>query len=163
MKESKVLLVLDGLDEVDDPTKLAMYLKLAEGREFSKCRIVFTSRHEVGMEFRRFCDTLWEIVGFTRKDAESFILKYFKHNRPLANKLLEQVSPWSGSRDLREMMANPLNTTLLCLLCEDFQGSFPTSRTQLYIEIVLCVLRRFEQKNNLSSTNEDLIKFTGKS
>ena len=155
--QSKVLLVLDGLDEVD-PSKLAMYLKLAEGRDFSKCRIVFTSRHEVGMKFRRFCDTLWEIVGFTTKDAESFILKYFKNNQLLAAKLLGQLSPWSKSKDLREMMSNPLNTTLLCLLCEDYEGSFPTSRTQLYIEIVLCVLRRYEEKNKLSSANDDLIK-----
>ena len=156
--QSKVLLVLDGLDEVD-PSKVAMYLKLAEGREFSKCRIVLTSRHEVGMKFRPFCDTLWEIVGFTEKDAESFIFKYFKNNLPLARKLLKQLQPWSsGSRDLRQMMSNPLNTTLLCLLCEDFNGSFPTSRTQLYIEIVLCVLRRYEEKNNLSSSNDDPIK-----
>ena len=56
------------------------------------------------------------------------------------------------------MMSNPLNTTLLCILCEDFNGSFPTSRTQLYIEIVLCVLRRYEEKNKLSSANDDLIK-----
>ena len=155
--QSKVLLVLDGLDEVD-PSKVAMYLKLAEGREFSKCRIVLTSRHEVGMKFRRFSDTLWEIVGFTEEDAESFIFKYFKNNLPLARKLLKQLQPWSGSRDLRQMMSNPLNTTLLCLLCEDFKGSFPTSRTQLYIEIVLCVLRRYEEKNKLSSANGDLIK-----
>jgi len=155
--QSKVLLVLDGLDEVDDPSKLAIYLKLAEGREFSKCRIVLTSRHEIGMKFRRFCDTLWEIVGFTTEDAESFILKYFKNNLPLARKLLKQLGPWSGSRDLRQMMSNPLNTTLLCLLCEDFKGFFPTSRTQLYIEIVLCVLRRYEEKNQLSSTNDDLM------
>ena len=155
--QSKVLLVLDGLDEVD-PSKLAMYLKLVEGREFSKCRIILTSRHEVGMKIRRFCDTLWEIVGFNTEDAESFILKYFKNNQLLADKLLEQLSPWSKSKDLREMMSNPLNTTLLCLLCEDCNGSFPTSRTQLYIEIVLCVLRRYEEKNTLSSTNDDLIK-----
>ena len=155
--QSKVLLVLDGLDEVD-PSKVAMYLKLAEGREFSKCRIVLTSRHEVGMKFRPFCDTLWEIVGFTKKDAKSFIFKYFKNNLPLATKLLKQLKSWSGSRDLRQMMSNPLNTTLLCLLCEDFDGSFPTSRAQLYIEIVLCVLRRYEEKNKLSSANDDPIK-----
>ena len=66
---------------------MAMYLKLGEGREFSKCRIVITSRHEVGMKFRRFCDTLWEIVGFSTQDATSFILKYFKNNQLLADKL----------------------------------------------------------------------------
>ena len=152
--QSKVLLVLDGLDEAD-PSKLAMYLKLAQSREFSKCRIVLTSRHEVGMKFRRFCDTLWEIVGFTSNDAANFIFKYFKNDQLLAHKLLKLLFT---SEDLREMMSNPLNITLLCLLCEDCKGLFPTSRTQLYIEIVLCVLRRYEEKNKLSNANEDLIK-----
>ena len=119
--QSKVLLVLDGLDEVD-PSKLAMYLKLAEGREFSKCRIVLTSRNEVGIKFRRFCDILWEIVGFTAQDAESYIFKYFKNNNSLAKKLLDQLSCCSGSGDLRQLMSNPLNTALLCLLCDE-QGS----------------------------------------
>ena len=155
--QSKVLLVLDGLDEVE-PSKLAMYLKLAEGREFSKCRIVFTSRHEAGMKLRRFSDILLEIVGFTREDAKRFIFKYFKNNKPLAKKLLEQLSIRSESGDLLQLMSNPLNTALLCVLWEDFEGNFPTSRTQLYIEIVVCVLRRYEKKNQLSSNNEDLIK-----
>ena len=154
--QSRVLLVLDGLDEAE-PSKQDMYRKVAESREFSKCHIVFTSRHEGGHKFRRFCNTLWEIVGFTLQDAESFIFKYFKNNRPLAHKLLKQLSPRSGSRDLREMISNPLNTALLCVLCEDFKGVFPTSRTQLYIEIVLCVLRRYENKNDLPTNSENIM------
>ncbi len=156
--QSKVLLVLDGLDEAD-PSKLPMYIKLAESKELPKCRIVLTSRHEAGVKLRRFCDNVWEIIGFTEKDANSFIFKYFKNMPHLANKLLRQLrSPLSGYRDLREMTSNPLNTALLCVLCEDFEGVFPASRTQLYIEIVLCVLRRYEKKNQLSSNNEDLIR-----
>ena len=154
--QSKVLLVLDGLDEAD-PSKIPMYLKLAESRELPKCHIVFTSRHEAGLKMRRPCDTLWEIVGFTMQDAQTFIMKYFKDNRPLAHKLLEQLSPWSGFRDLHQMMSNPLNTALLCVLCEDFEGNLPTSRTQLYIEIVLCVLRRYERKNDLPRNSENIM------
>ncbi len=155
--QSKVVLVLDGLDEADH-SKLPMYIKLAESRELPKCHIVFTSRHETGMKVRRYCDTLWEIEGFTGDDANSFIVKYFKDNEHLADRLLEELSPRFGSRDLREMTSNPLNTALLCVLCEDLEGDLPKSRTQLYIEIVLCVLRRYEKKNGLSSNNEDLIK-----
>ena len=155
--QSKVLLVLDGLDEAD-PSKLTMYIKLAESRELSKCHIVFTSRNETGKKVRRYCDTLWEVVGFTEDDATKFIVKYFKDEELLADRLLEELSPSFGSKDLREMTTNPLNTALLCVLCEDFEGDFPKSRTQLYIEIVLCVLRRYEKKRDLSSNNEDLMK-----
>ncbi len=155
--QSKVLLVLDGLDEAD-PSKLPMYIKLAESRELPECRIILTSRQEVGLKFRRFCDTLWEIVGFTEDDAESFIFKHFKDMKHLADKLLQKLSSRSGSSHLHEMTSNPLNTALLCFLWEDFEGDLPTSRTQLYIEIVLCVLRRYEKKKGLSSNNKDLIK-----
>ena len=154
--QSKVLLVLDGLDETDQ-SKLGMYIKLAESRELPKCHIVFTSRHESGMKVRRYCDTLWEILGFEEIDARRFILKYFKNKKPLADKLLKELSRWSRS-DLRELTSNPLNTALLCILCEDFKGVLPKSRTQLYIEIVQCVLRRYEKKNGLLSNSEDLIE-----
>ncbi|KAL9975268.1 hypothetical protein ACROYT_G012414 [Oculina patagonica] len=152
--QSKVLLALDGLDEAD-PSKLPMYIKLVESRELPECRVILTSRHEVGMKFRRICDTLWEIVGFTYLDARSFIFKHFKNNKPMADKLLTKLY---GSNFLGELTSNPLNTALLCVVWEDFEGDLPTSRTQLYIEIVLCVLRRYDKKNGLATNNEDLIK-----
>ena len=162
--QSKVLLVLDGLDEVD-PSNLKVLSSLIQGKELSGCYIVVTSRHEAGSKVRRYCDTLWEIEGFTKKDAESFILKYFKNidKEHLAWKLIKTI--WDvpflfasqQDRDLRELTKNPLNTALLCVICEDFEGVFPTSRTELYTEIVLCVLRRYEQKQGLASKNEDLM------
>ena len=152
--QSKVLLVLDGLDEVD-PSNLKVLSSLIQGKELSGCYIVVTSRHEAGSKVRRYCDTLWEIKGFTKKDAQSFILKYFKNvgKGHLAWKLIRSIR----DRDLKELTKNPLNTALLCVICEDFEGVFPTSRTELYTEIVLCVLRRYEQKQGLASKNEDLM------
>ena len=162
--QSKVLLVLDGLDEVD-PSNLKVLSSLIQGKELSGCYIVVTSRHEAGSKVRRYFDTLWEIEGFTKKDAESFILKYFKNinKEHLAWKLIESIRdvPFrfksQQDRDLSELTKNPLNTALLCVICEDFEGVFPTSRTELYTEIVLCVLRRYEQKQGLASKNEDLM------
>ena len=156
---SKVLLVLDGLDEAD-PSNLKMFFNLIEGRHLSGFYIVLTSRHEGGNKVRRCCDTLWEIVGFRKEDAESFIRKYFKNiNKELwAEKTIEIIWPRlysARSTDLGELAKNPLNTALLCVICEDFGGVFPTSRTQFYIEIVNCVLRRYENRYGLSSNNEN--------
>ena len=178
----KVLLVLDGLDEVD-ASKLEMIENLLKSKEFAYCHIVLTSRHEAGKKVRRYCDTLWEIVGFTKRDAQSFIVKYFQniHKEHLAYKLVEQLWPLSWqkdfqhkdqddsnsyvfdfldrgvSSDLRQLTKNPLNTALLCILFEDFNGTLPENRTQLYTEIVQFVLKRYENKNRLSSNREDLI------
>ena len=53
-----------------------MYFNLVKGEDvLSGCHIILTSRHEAGRKVRRYCDNLWEIVGFTKSDAESFILK----------------------------------------------------------------------------------------
>ena len=94
-------------------------------------------------------------MGFTEEDAERFIYKYFRNMEHLAERLLKEIRSRS---DLRQLTSNPLNIALLCILCEDFKETFPESRTQLYIEIVKCVLRRYEEKEGFSSNNEDLIE-----
>ena len=152
--QSRVLFVLDGLDEAEH-SKIDMFIHLAQSKELHKCLFVFTPRHESGMKMRPYCDNLWEIVGFTQKDAEHFIFKYFRNMKHLAARLLKEIRSRS---DLRQLTSNPLNTALLCILCEDFEDAFPESRTQLYIEIVKCVLRRYEEKKGFSSDNEDLIE-----
>ena len=156
--QSNALLVLDGLDEV--PTgKLAVFAEMMQGRrELSKCHVVATARHEAGIKVRIHCDTLLQIEGFTEKDKREFIFKYFKDNKNFAEKL---VSKLESDKNLRDVAANPLNTVLLCLICEEFQGIFPESKTQLYVEIIQCILRRYRKKTGLPETNEDLLKVYG--
>ena len=153
--QSSVLLVLDGLDEL--PTsKLPEFSELIQGRMLSRCRLVVTARHEAGIQVRKFCNTLLEIEGFTVRDAMDFISKFFKEKEGnLDQKLIDKLK---NDRSLKELIANPLNTALLCLLCEDFQGVFPESRTHLYVEIVQCVLRRYRKKKGLAVNVEDLIE-----
>ena len=158
--QAKCLLLLDGLDEADS-FKLDMYYSLVQSKLLPACHIVITSRHEVGKKVRPYCDALWEIVGFTKEDAKSFIRKYFKGEEHLAEKLIERLKLSEYDDDplktLGELTKNPLNTALLCCLFEDFEGVLPTSRTELYVEIVAFVLRRYEVKNRLKSSGEDLI------
>ena len=150
--QSKVLLVLDGLDEL--PThKLPTCKEIIRGRMLPKCYLIVTARHKAGIKVRECCDTLLEVEGFTEYDAEDFISRYFKTEKHLARKLLDKLDTDSS---LRGVTANPLNTALLCLLCEDFQGDLPKGRTLLYLEIVQCVLRRYRRKKGLPETEEDL-------
>ena len=158
---SKVLFVLDGLDEAD-PQKLKMYLNLIQKKQLPGCYIVLTSRHEAGSKARPYTDTLLEIVGFTRDDAKCFIRKYFQHAEHLAEKLISKLDldfpfVFHEDKDLVELTKNPLNTLLLCVIFEDLEGTLPTNRTQLYVEIVLFILRRYESKNGLSNRGKDLL------
>ncbi|XP_068738356.1 nucleotide-binding oligomerization domain-containing protein 2-like isoform X2 [Montipora capricornis] len=158
---SKVLLVLDGLDEAD-PQKLAVYFSLIQRKLLPGCHIVLTSRHEAGIKVRPYSDTLLEIVGFTRSDAECFITKYFRDAVQMGEKLINVLwHPYDADEhiegNLNELTKNPLNTLLLCLLFEDFGGVLPNNRTQLYVEIVVFVLRRYEMKKHLPSSGKDLL------
>ena len=150
---SKVLLVLDGLDEAE-PETLEMCLKIIQRKQLPGCYIVLTSRHEVGSIVRPYTDTLLEIVGFTTTDANYFIRKFFQPAGHLAEKLISKLIV---DKDLRELTPNPLNTLLLCVIFEDFEGILPNNRTQLYMEIVLFILRRYESKNGLSNRGKDLL------
>ena len=167
---AKVLLLFDGLDEAD-PQKLAVYFSLLQRKLLPGCHIVITSRHEAGNKVRPFSDTLLEIVGFTSSDAKCFIRKYFRHAEQMAEKLINVLwHPYDDDdddddddedqhikRNLKELTKIPLNTLLLCVLFEDFGGILPNNRTQLYVEIVLFVLRRYEMKNHLPSSGKDLL------
>ena len=152
--QSDVLLILDGLDEVP-ANKLPMFSEIIQGRVLPKCRLVATARHEAGKKVRIHCDTLLEVEGFSREDARNFIFKYFKTMEDLAQTLLYKLE---NDENLNEMATNPLNTALFCLVCDEFKGVLPESKTKLYLEIVQCVLRRYIQKKGLPENNKDLIE-----
>ena len=150
--QSKVLLVLDGLDELPR-NQLLIYTDIIHGRVLPESYIVVTARHEVGVNARQSCHTLLEVEGFTKTDIKEFIQRYFKEEH-LAKKLLDKLD---SDITLEDLARNPLNTALLCLLCEDFGGKFPASRTLLYFEIVECVLRRYRRKMKLPETDQGLV------
>ena len=153
--QSDVLLVLDGLDEV--PTsELPVFTEIIQGRrELPKCHVVATARQEAGIKVRIHCDTLLEIEGFAEEDARKFINKYFKTLDNFAEKLLSELT---SDKNLKDMIASPLHTALLCLDFEENEGSFPESKSQLYLDITRCILRRYRKRKGLSETEEDVIE-----
>ena len=148
---SKVLLVLDGLDEADSE----LSRKLIKKELLPGCFIVLTSRHEAGSNIRPYTDTLLEIMRFTPPDAESFIRSYFQQsdNQHLAKALITKIR----LENLEELTRNPLNTLQLCVIFKDLNGVLPNSRTKLYIEMVIFLLRRHENKKDLSSSDKDFL------
>ena len=150
--QSSILLILDGLDELAS-TEMPIISEILAGRVLPKCKVVATARHEAGVKVRQLCDTLFEVKGFTEAQAREFIAKYFKEKSELAEKLSARIS---RDENLREMCANPLNTALLCVMCEEFDGTLPEKRTTLFLNMIECVLRRYRKKTELPDTKEDL-------
>ena len=146
--QSKVLLILDGLDELPS-SKLPEFTEIIEGRMFPGCHLVVTARQEAGIPVRKVCDTLLEMKGFTLKDAKEFIGKYFYDIKGNAKGLLEEIM----FRGLKEMIESPLNTALLCLLWEECNGILPENNAELYLKMVECVLKRYTKKKGLPVDN----------
>ena len=149
--QEKVLIILDGLDELPKMSESCVD-KLLQKKIFPFCYVLATSRQERGIVVRQNVDfdMLLQIEGFTQEDAFSYIRKHFKNTGP------ENVS--NGERLITEMQTNsfldalwnnPLNLLLLCIVFEDHEGELPSYRTELYQIIVCCLLRRYCAKHNL--------------
>ena len=158
--QCNILLILDGLDELPSG-KLPELQDIIKGKSamLHKCRLVVTARHEAGIEVIKYCDTLLEIEGFTTADASEFIQKFFEGKGEQGAKAAQSLlNILEEDQSLKEVVATPLNTVLICLLCEDSEGKFPESKTKLYWQIVEDVLRRYKKKKNLPETSKDVIE-----
>ena len=153
----KVLLILDGLDELPEKFKPNVD-KLLRKKILPFCYVLATSRQERGIQIRQKVDfdVLLQIEGFTDADAFEYIRKHFNHLGPehlsKGERLIKaiQENPF-----LHALPSNPLNLLLLCVVFEDYEGELPSRRTELYQIIVRCILRRFCAKNNLEAPKDD--------
>ena len=156
-KQEKTLIILDGLDEL--PQESEQFVdKLLQRRILSFCYVLATSRQERGIDVRRkYCfDILLEIKGFTESDAFEYIRKHFKNVDPLhspkGESLIKEIQENTLLHALRN---NPLNLLLLCVIYEDYEGNLPSSRSELYQVIVLCLLKRHCAKHNLAAPKDN--------
>ena len=148
--QEKTLIILDGLDEL--PKDSERYVdKLLQRRILSFCYVLATSRQERGIDARKKYgfDILLEIKGFTESDSFDYIRKHFKNVGPLhspkGESLIKEIKENTLLHALRN---NPLNLLLLCVIYEDYEGNLPSSRSELYQVIVLCLLKRYCAKHN---------------
>ena len=84
----------------------------------------------------------------------SFVCKYFK-GKPLRF-FKELVNQMENNDYLLELIQNPFNTLLLCIIWEDYQGQLPKSLTQLFKEIIYVIIRRYCSKNNIPVRYDDI-------
>ena len=154
--QEKLLIILDGLDELKEHARHDVDNLLLRNI-FPKCFLVVSARQERGIHVRKNFDTLLEIKGFTKDDAFLYIQRHFrdKEKESLATALIEQIS---NNNYLRELLQNPLNTVLLCLVFEDCEGTLPSTRTELYWSIIFCILKRYCTKQAVPFDDSTLIK-----
>ena len=149
--QEKILLILDGLDELPEKSKQFVD-KLLCRRILPFCYVLVTCRQEKGIDVRKNFefDLLLEIKGFTEDDACCYIKKHFQNVGPNHSSKGETLAKEvKENKLLNALRNNPLNLLLLCVIYEDYDGKLPASRTELYQVIVQCLLRRYCAKHSL--------------
>ena len=153
--QERVLILFDGYDEYD--RELARDVtsdvhKIITGKMLIGCHLVVTTRSQRVDEVKRFMHTQCRIEGFREADIKQFASKHVgkEEVEPFISYLMEQ--------DIESMAKIPLLLLFLCLLWKERKAEpLPTSRTQLYLEFVQCILDHCYAKvspDNLKSTDE---------
>ena len=156
--QERILIILDGLDELPEKSRHHVDLFLRR-RILSFCYVLTTTRQEKGIEARKqfAFDISLKIEGFTEGDSFEYIRRHFKNVGPgqssKGEKLIEEIKE---NQLLRDLQKNPLHLLLLCVVYQDHEGKLPSSRTDLYQVIVVCLLRRYCARHNVKASKEDV-------
>ena len=156
--QERILVILDGLDELPEKSRYHVDLFLHR-RILSFCYVLTTTRQEKGIEARKqfAFDISLKIEGFTEGDSLEYIRRHFKNVGPgqssKGEKLIEEIKE---NELLRDLQKNPLHLLLLCVVYQDHEGKLPSSRTDLYQVIVVCLLRRYCARHNVKASKEDM-------
>ena len=158
--QERVLIILDGLDELAEKSK--HYVDdLLHRKRLACCYVLATTRQEKGIEVRKqreFAFNLFlQIEGFTEEDSFEYIRRHFEiggaEHSSKGEKLIVEIKE---NELLRDLQKNPLNLLLLCIVYEDHEGKLPSSRTNLYQVIVVCLLKRYCARHNVKASKEDM-------
>ncbi|RCJ42754.1 histidine kinase [Nostoc minutum NIES-26] len=151
LEEGKLLIFLDGLDEI--PTKILTEAiskiqnfvdKYYKNRFIASCR---TAAHRSG--FRRFSDVA--IADFDNAQIQQFIYNWFNSEADKQAKTGEkcwELLQKSENTAAKELVHTPLLLTFLCLVYDRSQ-SFPDNRSVLYRKALRILLEEWASEKRI--------------
>jgi len=143
----KVLLLLDGLDEVREVDKGRVVQQVQEFlQRFYENQFVITCRIAAReYTFEQFTEV--EIADFDHKQTTEFVNKWFEAKGEL-NKAELFLQNLKKIKPIQELTNSPILLTLLCLVFEDM-GSFPYNYAEIYESGTDILLKKWDLKRNI--------------
>ena len=135
--QDRILILFDGYDEYDraQDTTSDVY-KIITGKMLRGCHVVVTSRPSRVDQVKKFMHTQCKIRGFTYWDIEQFVSRYV-----VGEGQCESFMNYLREQHIMGMASIPLMLLFLCLLWKGRKAKpLPSSRTQLYEEVVQCII-----------------------
>lgn len=145
LQKGKCLLLLDGLDEVQEERKDDIIQEVIDiSEKYHRNQFVVSCRVAAyNAWFEKFADV--EMADFNDQQIESFIGKWFHKEPEIGKKCWEKLK---DEAPLKELASTPLLLTLLCIAYDE-NMDFHTSRAELYEESINALLRKWDSSRRI--------------
>jgi len=162
LKAGKCLVLLDGLDEVNEDHRQAVATWVdRQIREYPRCRFILTARPQGYVHTPLTQAHVLEVMSFTPEQVEQFIRSWY-----LATKIMVSGKDDLGiQRDaahdaddllrrlreqpaLQELTVNPLLLTMIANV-HNYRGALPDRRVELYTEICDVLLGHWQKAKGM--------------
>ncbi len=147
LQQGKVLILLDGLDEVREEDTSRVLKQVQEfSYQFSTNQFIITCR--IGAKEYKFQGfTEVEVADFNSEQIATFAQNWFqlKDDPVKGERFIEKLEE---NKPIQELATNPLLLTLLCLVFGE-AGDFPANRSELYTEGVDVLLKKWDVGRNI--------------
>ena len=139
----KVLLILDGYDEMSENARESLYLKqLLHSELYGNLCLVMTSRPQMTTDIERHFSSVASIEGFSKEAAEQFVGKFF----PNYPDTVKAIIAFTGRSGIRDMWRIPILLLFTCVLVDgkllDISPSANVAFNKIYDKLIECVFRR---------------------
>ncbi|HIK03243.1 MAG TPA: NACHT domain-containing NTPase [Trichormus sp. M33_DOE_039] len=142
LRQSRAIMLLDGLDEVKqaDNDRVIREIEKFSTQYYGNCFLITCRIAANEYKFKNFTEV--EVADFDEKQITEFANKWFQTKKdPIkAQKFIEKLEQ---NLPIKELATNPLLLTLLCLLFGE-STDFPSSRSELYQEGVDVLLKKWD-------------------
>ncbi|MCC5662028.1 NACHT domain-containing NTPase [Nostoc sp. XA010] len=153
--DGKILVLLDGLDEIPEDDNQTIISKIAIFAEkYYKNQFIITCR--IGSQqyrFEEFSDV--EIADFDSSKIEAFVQNWFIN---VSNNSLEKGQALTcqfmqklqllENKQIRELVVTPLLLNLICCVFQD-RSDFPVRKVELYKQGLDILLNRWDKVRNI--------------
>ncbi|OUD12128.1 AAA family ATPase [Thioflexithrix psekupsensis] len=154
LEEGQALLLLDGVDEVnqaDDERRNMMSALQAISREYRKCDLLLTCR-VAAADYSLQNFTYLEVADFTQEQVRNFVKKWFSQDEKRGEQFLTDFFQ-SEHKGLQELGNVPILLTLLCLIYQEKLG-FPERRADIYEEAMQVLLEKWDTRDRSIKRDE---------
>lgn len=153
LKQGKIMVLLDGLDEVKEETNKYILEEITNFSDrYDKNRFVMTCRIAAQeYTFEKFTEV--EVADFDDKQIDTFVENWFKFSEKKEEKAKRFRQNLNRQPRIKELAQNPLLLTLLCLVFED-KGEFVSrNRYEVYKEAIDTLLVKWDASRAIDREN----------